>query len=116
MISRRQWKSIEKITKFLAPFKELTLKVSASSISTAYKVIPLFNLLIDHVEDMASIEEDGESTMKNAAMAAWEKLVQYYTRTNTTTMLCTALDPRRRFQYFIKKGFPEDEVDSTKEL
>jgi hypothetical protein len=93
------------------PFKELTVKMSSSSISTVYNIIPLFNLIMDHVEDMA--EADG---LQSAAIAAREKLVQYYSRTNATTMLCTALDPRRKFQYFVKKGFPEEEINSTKEL
>jgi len=45
-----------------------------------------------------------------------EKMVQYYSKTNTTTMLCTALDPRRKFNYFSRKGFPQDEIDATKAL
>ena len=49
-------------------------------------------------------------------MVAREKLVQYYSKTNTIVMLCTALDPRRKFHYFIKKEFPDDEIDRTKAL
>jgi hypothetical protein len=91
--------------------------MSSSSQSTAYLIIPLFNIIIDHVEDAASIRED--DTILNiieAAKIARTKLVRYYSKTNTTTMLCTALDPRRKFNYFLKRGFSEDEIVATKAL
>jgi hypothetical protein len=95
--------------------------MSSSSESTVFYVIPLFNIIIDHVEDTASRMggQPGEGwveRLQNAANAAREKIVQYYSKTNTTTMVCTALDPRRRFNYFVKKGFPQDEIDATKAL
>ena len=31
-------------------------------------------------------------------------------------MLCTVLDPRRKFHYFIKKEFPDNEINETKVL
>ena len=33
-----------------------------------------------------------------------------------TVMLCTSLDPRRKFYYFTKKEFPEDEINEAKTL
>jgi hypothetical protein len=91
--------------------------MSSSSQSTAYLIIPLFNIIIDHVEDTSSIRGDGVITnIIQAAKIARTKLIQYYSKTNTTTMLCTALDPRRKFNYFLKRGFPEDEIVATKAL
>ena len=29
-------------------------------------------------------------------------------------MLCTALDPRRKFYYFVKKEFSDNKIDETK--
>ena len=31
-------------------------------------------------------------------------------------MLYTALDPHRKFNYFVKREFPNDEIDDTKAL
>jgi hypothetical protein len=31
-------------------------------------------------------------------------------------MLCTALDPRRKFNYFAKKEFSDVDINKTKEL
>ncbi|CAG8778908.1 15653_t:CDS:1, partial [Gigaspora rosea] len=56
-ISRNQWVTLEKIVEFLEPFKDLTTKMSSSTYSTAFWVIPLFNIIINHVEDVASNTE-----------------------------------------------------------
>ncbi|CAJ0830756.1 12504_t:CDS:2 [Entrophospora sp. SA101] len=116
-ISHTQWATLEKIVEFLEPFKDLTLKMSTSSYSTAYLIIPLFNIIIDHVEDTADLSE-GEVTGKIqiAAKAARDKLVRYYSKTNMFMMLCTALDPRRKLYYFTKKGFLDDDISETKML
>jgi hypothetical protein len=45
---------LEKIVEFLEPFKDITVKMSASLNSTVFWIIPLFNIIIDHVEDAAS--------------------------------------------------------------
>lgn len=91
--------------------------MSASSYSTVSHIIPLFNIVIDHVEDAASGSGGGvERRIRTAATVARAKLVEYYSKTNPTTMLCTALDPRRKFYYFTKRGFPEDEINETKLL
>jgi len=91
--------------------------MSTSSYSTAYLIIPLFNIIIDHVEDTADLSE-GEVTGKIqiAAKAARDKLVRYYSKTNMFMMLCTALDPRRKLYYFTKKGFLDDDISETKML
>ncbi len=98
----------------------MTVKMSASLYSTVYLVIPLFNIILDHVEDVATSRGNGPdrvmTRIRSAAQAAREKLVQYYSKTNTTIMLCTALDPRRKFYYFVKRDFPKDEIHEAKAL
>ena len=41
--------------------------------------------------------------------------MQYYSNTNIIIILYTTLDLRRRFNYFIKKKFPEEQINETKE-
>ncbi|CAG8852490.1 23540_t:CDS:2, partial [Gigaspora margarita] len=107
-ISHSQWTALEKIVEFLEPFKDLTIKMSLSSNSTAFWIIPLFNIVFNHVEDIAS------TVNKSAAVATREKLVQYYSKTNSTIMLCTVLDLCRKFYYFVKKEFLDNEINETK--
>jgi hypothetical protein len=54
-MSHSDWTNLEKIANFLQPFKDLTVKMSASSYSTVFIIIPLFNIIIDHMEDAEEI-------------------------------------------------------------
>ncbi|CAG8830319.1 24436_t:CDS:2, partial [Gigaspora margarita] len=56
-ISRNQWATLDRVAKFLEPFKELTTKMSSSANITAFWIIPLFNIIFDHIEDTALAEE-----------------------------------------------------------
>ncbi len=116
-ISHTVWAIINKIAEFLKPFKDLTIKMSTSSCSTSFYVIPLFNIIFDHIESAELMEGgSGAFQVKMAAKAGREKLVRYYSKTNIMTMLCTVLDPRRKFNYFTKKGFSDDEIMATQTL
>lgn len=116
-ISNSQWSTLKNISDFLEIFNDLSVKMSSGAYVTVFHVIPYFNLMIDHVEDRASTCGDGAvARLKDAATSAREKLVQYYSKTNITTMLCTVLDPRRKFYYFKRKEFPEEEITETKQL
>jgi hypothetical protein len=88
--------------------------MSASSYSTVFLIIPLFNIIIDHIEDTSSTRKQRQ--IQTAAEEARKKAVQYYSKTNLVTMLCTALDPRRKFHYFTKRGFSEEDINGTKAL
>ena len=77
---------------------------------TALWIIPFFNILFDHVEDAADKAEYSEC-IRDTAVQKRCKLHEYYSKTNTTTMLCTLLDPRRRLMYFRKRKFPKEETD-----
>ncbi|CAG8796371.1 28062_t:CDS:2, partial [Gigaspora margarita] len=112
-----QWITLKKIANFLEPFKDLIVKMSSSN-STASWIIPLFNIILNHIEDTSSdaIIKNKSVLLVSAAKAAREKLVKYYSKTNATNMLCTALDPWRKFHYFIKKEFPNFKINEAKTL
>ncbi|CAG8803303.1 41130_t:CDS:2, partial [Gigaspora margarita] len=62
--------ALEKIGEFLEPFKDLTIKMSSSSNSTAFWIIPLFNILFNHVEDVVSnVNANNESASFNDNMS-----------------------------------------------
>ncbi|CAG8847154.1 35295_t:CDS:2, partial [Gigaspora margarita] len=63
-ISHNQWTALEKIVEFLEPFKDLTIKMSSSSNSTAFWIIPLFNIVFNHVEDVASTVDKSASKIQ----------------------------------------------------
>ena len=116
-ITLLQCKFLEDMAQFLEPFKDLTKKISESNYSTIFLIIPLFNIIIDHIKDI----ENGEISLESAkiltsAMVTKEKLIAYYSKTNSMMMMYTALDSRRKFNYFTKKEFATSDINETKKL
>ncbi len=60
-ISESDWTIINDITAFLKPLNDLTIILSGEKYPTLLKAVPLFNKLIDHVEELIGekIDEDG---------------------------------------------------------
>lgn len=97
--------------------------MSSSTYPTLSTTIPLYNILIDHVEDIigndeieneeSAITDEIESTSENekdddkwsqviinASKKCKEKLVEYYNKTNDSYLISIILDPRLKLQYF----------------
>lgn len=117
MLTENQWNELEKIKKFLSLFKEVTTIMSGSTYPTLSATIPLYNILIDHVENVigdeneevnevessSSRNEDADEwsqTIKEAAKKCKSKLLEYYNKTNDSHIISTILDPRLKLQYY----------------
>lgn len=97
----------------LGQFKETTEIISASSYPTLSSIIPGYNTLIDHLEDMCS-KKEVDKTIKEAAAACLEKFKEYYNKTNKASLLAVILDPRFKIEYYeINKW--EEMVSEIKE-
>jgi len=99
VIPDRKWKEIAGIADFLQPLKEITDIMSAHKYPTLSLVIPLFNSVVDHFEEVLnkhSRKKQPPNTvlLVSAAQAAIDKLLKYYNKTNTFYCIVTALDPR----------------------
>jgi hypothetical protein len=90
--------------------------IMSQNTPTAFLIIPFFNILFDHVEDVADNADKAEHSehIREAATQTRCKLEEYYTKTNTITMLCTLLDPRCKLLYFKKRKFSKKDVDDLK--
>jgi hypothetical protein len=78
-------------------------------------IIPLFNVLFDHVEDVAD-DNNQPKFIREAAIQTRNKLEEYYSKTNATTMLCTSLDPRHKLSYFKRNNFSREWIDKVESL
>jgi hypothetical protein len=91
--------------------------MSGSYYPTLSMTIPLYNLLIDHIEDVIGDEneEDDENLenndelneeivwdplIKDAAKKCKVKLLDYYNKTHNTYLISTILDPRLKLKYY----------------
>src|SRR2546430_6853261 len=79
-----QWVELIKIQDFFFLFKEVTTIMSSSSYPTLSITIPLYNILIDHIEDHISeesndeineINEKTESDVNSEKNDEWNQLI-----------------------------------------
>jgi hypothetical protein len=62
LLNGEEWRDIEKIITFLEPFEELSQKIGGDKYPTLSFVVPAFNSLMDHLEDLMDptlVTEDG---------------------------------------------------------
>jgi hypothetical protein len=97
--------------------------MSGSTYPTLSITIPLYNVLIDHIEDIidnnnevvddefleneSNIEDEEKeekeiwsSSIKEAAKMCKIKLLKYYNKTNDSYLISIVLDPRLKLEYF----------------
>ena len=102
--------------------------MSGSFYPTLSMTISLYNILIDHVEDVINEddnsydkddydinnneEEEWNSTIKEAAKKWKGKLLEYYNKTNNTYLISTILDPRLKLKYYKDNNW-EDTLINT---
>ena len=98
--------------------------MSGSTYPTLFLTIPLFNILIDHVEDMidnnendddVEVDNEEKEIIKNAAKNCREKLIKYYNKTNDTYLIAIILDPRLKMEYFKEHEWGEELINETKQ-
>ena len=94
--------------------------MSGCSYPTLSMTVPLYNILIDHVEDVIGVENEEDQiddennskeeeeeeeekwsqVIKNAAKKSKVKLLEYYNKTGDIYLIATILDPRLKLQYY----------------
>jgi hypothetical protein len=93
-LSETEWRYIGVISQVMEPLKEVTKLFSADSVSTLGQLIPVFNALMDHFEDLGDSSED--ERIKKACRAAADKAIEYYRKNNLSNncLFAMTLDPR----------------------
>lgn len=113
--------------------------MSSSSYPTLTVTVPLYNLLIDHIEDHIGPEtsadkeldhlddndineeesqetekeqiDEWEKLIKEASIKCRTKLLQYYNKTNDSYLIAIILDPRLKVQYFEDHKWEQELID-----
>ncbi|KAG0075100.1 hypothetical protein BGZ93_004320, partial [Podila epicladia] len=96
-----EWTYLTKLSHVLKEFNTMTVAVSASvGFPTINRAMTVYNLLIDGLEDF--IDHETNDSLKEAATQGKKKLLQYYSRTDSTPVyaVATAMDPRMRFNWW----------------
>lgn len=88
-LEEHEWAELSKIVGILQYFNRATQEMTAQKIPTLFAAVPVYNYLIDKLEEK---QEEALSTEENAAVSATlEKLKYYYCRANSVVYaICTS--------------------------
>ena len=95
-LSELEWDLLHEIKKFLLIFSRATLHISYNKFPTIENSIPVYNWLMDKIEDFQKDQNINE-TIKIAANNAIEKLKKYYK--NTSALVYTI--STSKFTFFL---------------
>lgn len=96
-----EWIYLEKIQMLLGQFVTMTTIVSSSvGYPTINRAMSVYNAMIDHLEEF--IEKEKDPLLNRACKQGIQKLLQYYSKTDSTPVyaVATAMDPRMRFDWW----------------
>ncbi|XP_067283555.1 zinc finger BED domain-containing protein 4-like [Pseudorasbora parva] len=112
-LTAHQWALMEKTVAILAPFEELTKKVSSYD-ALASDVIPAVTVLV-RLLNRETDEDQGVKTMKATLLAAVKKRFSDV-ETNPLYFISTILDPRYKDRFFSNNTAPEAKLHLKQEL
>jgi hypothetical protein len=112
-LAPEEWKLLESVRKFLKAFKMVTNHVCAESHPTLAVAVPMYNFLLDKLEDYRDAHPDS-SAIKAAADASISKLKLYYSKAGAEIYpVATMLDPRFKADYYRTHGWEQEWVEEA---
>lgn len=99
-----EWAILAEVLKFLERFAIITTYVEGNSYPTFSMVVPLYNSLLDGLEDVTRDSSKHDLIVKGAE-AGLAKLSSYYDKASPIVMVATFMDPRCKLNYFVKNGW-----------
>lgn len=98
------WLVLKEVYYFLEEFALITTYVEGSAYPTLSLVVPMYNQLLTHLEDV-SLDKHKHALVVKGAAAGLEELSAYYDKASPVMMTATYLDPRCKMKYFINHGW-----------
>jgi hypothetical protein len=111
-----EWLQVEHLLAFLKLFAEMTAIMSSQTSPTLSNVIVYFNVIMDHL-DTYQLGKECQSPnllpakITQAAEATFQKIAEYYNKTNDVHCIVTLLDPRFNLEYYRRNGFTEEMIE-----
>ena len=110
-ISDNEWSNLEKLLKYLKPFKTLTDLFSGEKYPTISTVVIGINLLLDKIDCWITTLNENvifDNKIKDCLIAARNKILKHYNRTNW--MYCVSLisDPRHKLETFDRTSWGKE--------
>ena len=98
------WHILQEVFDFLESFALITTYIEATSYPTLSLVVPLYNKLLNLLEDV-KLDRSKHQLIRKGASAGLDKLSNYYDKASPVIMVATFLDPRCKLEYFENHGW-----------
>ncbi|CAB5193101.1 unnamed protein product [Rhizophagus irregularis] len=113
-INEDEWINLLEIEELLKYFAKATKQICGEAYPTLSYVIPIYNILLNKLEDFRDTPNRFENG-KEAAINAINKLKIYYNKTDSTLYAVSLiLDPRLKVEYMKDNEWETQWVDRTK--
>jgi len=103
-----EWTYLEKLRCLLSQFETMTKTVSSSvGYPTINRAMSVYSAMIDTLEEF--IEQETNPSLLRAAIQGKQKLLDYYSKTDSTPVyaVVTAMDPRMQFDWWSANDWDE---------
>ena len=98
------WLVLKQVFSFLEEFALITTYVEGSPYPTLSLVLPMYNQLLTHLEDV-SLDTTKHALVVKGAKAGLQELSAYYDKASPVMITATYLDPRCKMKYFVNHGW-----------
>jgi hypothetical protein len=114
-LADEEWSLLEIVRDLLWVFRRETEHLCASTYPTFTTAIPVYNCIMDGIEDFVEAHS-GSKAIVEAAEAAKEKIKEYYAKGDATVYpVATVLDPRFKLEYHRVHDWEPEWVDLAKD-
>ncbi|CAI2184205.1 19996_t:CDS:2, partial [Funneliformis geosporum] len=101
-------------------FNKATKHMSQSQYITLSSSIPIYNVLLDHLEKLLDVKSNNYchySEIRTAVKKGYEKLKKYYIKTDKSYVypVATILDPRIKLKYYQTQEWEQEYINAALE-
>ncbi|GBB88912.1 hypothetical protein RclHR1_15510004 [Rhizophagus clarus] len=115
-INEEEWVHLLEIEELLKCFAKATKQICGETYPTISYVIPIYNILLNKLEDFCDTPNRFENG-KEAATNAINKLKTYYNKTDSTLYAVSLiLDPRLKIEYMKDNEWERKWIDKKKKM
>ncbi|GBC49849.2 zinc finger BED domain-containing protein RICESLEEPER 2-like [Rhizophagus irregularis DAOM 181602=DAOM 197198] len=117
-ISTEEWNQMKELCHVFEIFHKATVEMSKAQYITLSSSIPVYNILLDHLEkllDNKNKEYCTISKIRTAITKGYEKLKTYYAKTDESHVypIATILDPRMKLKYYLQQEWEQEYIDAA---
>jgi hypothetical protein len=113
-ITDEEWSMLETVCDLLKMFKRATDCLSGSTYPTLNAAIPVYNYLMDMIEDFMETHRES-AVLVEAARAAWDKLSTYYSKSEAAVYaVATVIDPSLKLDYHRRNEWEDEYIKAAR--